>query len=258
MLKIEKKETSSPEANAENSKESYASHFKKKMAAIKPIHESESILPAYDFEQAGIKDVKKIAPGLVIETEDGELEIWLGDPADILMPSPIMIHRELEKKLLHHVEETGSKPPVDAGRSAYVFEDKEGVLHMFFEGQATRSVELDIDKGNDEEKWARLVLKYNIGDLFGTNFTALGQSAGEKSVPVHNLLKLETMSKLRKNLIIRKIVELEGMNPIQSCRFWAYMTAEDPPKESFDFDKAFRYAMGREMKKETIKDIFWV
>lgn len=69
---------------AETGETSYANLFTERLKTIKPVHESESLLSAYDFEEVGIKDVKKLAPALIIETKNGEMEMWLGEPGDIL------------------------------------------------------------------------------------------------------------------------------------------------------------------------------
>lgn len=249
-------ESQQVEAQESSGETSYVDLFTKRMKAIKPIHESESLLSAYDFGEVGIKDVKKLAPALILEMENGEMEMWLGEPSDILLSSPISIHNELEKKMWQSVDEKKLKPPVGTGMSAFVLQDKNGTLHLFFEEAATRSAELDIDKGNEERKWARFVLKYGIGDLFGTNFMMLGQKVADKSAPVHNLLDLGTMAKLRKNLILAKISDLEALNSTQTCRFWAYAMAADPPIETFTYHKAFEFATGREMKRDTEDKIF--
>lgn len=211
-----------PESREIKKKIDFRQIFNTKLESIAPLSEQDSEWESADFQDLGIKKVKRKIAAVIFGFSVNKLQLWITDPKNT---ESNYIHDDVKVELGKFLETNNSKMKIGLTGSAYIIQNGEGKLYLFFDGVVAEGRKNDVDFGYDYgieslKKYEELMQRYGIEKMIGqfSEVTTKGDTTtyGYKMM---NILNKDIIGRIRENEYLVGFAKKYGMTNNQFMRF---------------------------------------
>jgi hypothetical protein len=200
--------------------------FDAKLESIAPLSEQDSEWESEGFQDLGIKKIKRKVPAVIIRFSGDKkpLQLWATDPKNTT--SVNYIHDDVREELKKFLETSNLNPEISSNASsAYVIQDDEDKLYLFFDGVVAEGRKSDVEFGYEFgsshiKKYEELMKRYGIEKMMGqfheTKTEGDTTSYGWK---MENILDKDIIGRIRENEYLVTFAQKYQMTNNQFMRF---------------------------------------
>lgn len=199
--------------------------FAEKIESIEPLSEQDSEWESAGFQDLGIKKIKRKIPAVIFRGFSGnKLQLWATDPKNTTQVN--YIHDDVREELEKFLEASNLDPEISSNAtSAYIIQDDEDKLYLFFDGVVAEYRKEDVSFGYDYgveslKKYEELMKRYGIEKMMG-QFNETKTEGDTKTLgwKMENILDKDIIGRIRENEYLVKFAKKYGMNNTQFMRF---------------------------------------
>ena len=200
--------------------------FAEKIESITPLSEQDSEWESADFQDLGIKKIKRKIPAVIVRFSGNnkKLQLWITDPKDTTTAN--YIHDDVREELGKFLEANKLNPEISKNAtSAYVIQDEEGRLYLFFNGITAEGKKFDVEMGYNYgldylKKHEELMQRYGIEKMIGQfDETITKGDTTSYGWKMENILDKDIIGRIRENEYLVKYAQKYKMTNIQFMRF---------------------------------------
>ena len=199
----------------------FSAIFNEKLESITPLSEQESKRESGKFQSIGIKKIIRKCPAIIFVNFFGDKkQLWITDSLKTDNDHP---HTKVKKELKDFLEinKLNQENKLRVLSSAYVVQDDENKLYLFFDGFPTETIERDINEYgfNYIKKYEELMQSYGIKKMIGLlpETTNKGDYANGRNV--ENILDKDIIGKMREDESLVSYAKKYKMTNNQFMRF---------------------------------------
>ena len=194
--------------------------FDEKLQSIAPLSEQESEWESEGFQDLGIKKIKRKVPAVIFRKSfKSKLQLWTTNPKNIKSRYP---HDDIREELEKFLEANRLNPEIGSNASsAYIIQDNENKLYLFFDGITAEGRKRETEYGYDSvKKYEDLMQQYGIEKMMG-QFSETKKKGNTTSDgwKMENILDKDIIGRIRENEYLVKFAEKYQMTNNQFMRF---------------------------------------